>query len=163
MIYRLMKLGTDPDIEKLNLTDVAKKAAYQLKNKYQKTFFTSGLRTKKEQAYAMAGNIVKSGNRNWIKETYADSEPIRKLQKWVDDNPNSTTKEQIGNGLLSVMDKMSERDILKVSKHLTGDAFDVQPTTSNPDEVKKYIKNLPGVTKFLDREGGLVIWHAQFK
>jgi hypothetical protein len=157
------KLTEDADIEKLKLTKIAKEAAYQLKQKYPATIFTSGLRTTEEQAYAMAENIVKSNNRNWIKETYSDSEPIRKLQKWVDENQSSTTKEQIGQGLESVMNSMSKEDLLKISKHLTGDAFDVQPTTTNAVEIKKYIQNLPGLKKFLDEEGGLVRWHAQFK
>jgi hypothetical protein len=49
----------------------------------------------------------------------------------------------------------------QISKHLTGDAFDVQPVTKNADAIKKSMRNLPGA-KFLEKEGGLVRWHVQF-
>jgi hypothetical protein len=38
----------------------------------------------------------------------------------------------------------------------------VQPVEKDADEIKKSIKGLKGLTRFLDMEGGLVRWHAQF-
>jgi hypothetical protein len=60
------------------------------------------------------------------------------------------------------MDTFSQSELSRVSKHLSGEAFDVKPTTRNANEIKRYIRSLPGLTKFLEREGGLVRWHAQF-
>jgi hypothetical protein len=90
----------------------------------------------------MASNIVSSNDRNWIKDTY---KAATALQSWVD-----------------VLDAMSDQDKGKVSKHLSGDAFDVQPQAKDGATIKGDIKKLPGLTKFLDREGGLERWHAQF-
>src|SRR5260370_2632926 len=93
---------TDPEIEALDLSDTAKKAAYQLKKKYPGVSFTSGRRDKSEQASAMAGNVVL--NRTWIQETYAKSDARDACQKWVDDNKEKKTKDEIATGLKSVLD-----------------------------------------------------------
>ena len=108
----------------------------------------------------MASNIVSSKDRKWIEKTYASA---AKLQKWVDDNPKSETVEEIAKGLEKTMKDMSDSDLAKVSKHLTGEAFDVQPQEKDAEKIKKDIKALPGITKFLEKEGNLVRWHAQFK
>lgn len=149
----------DPSIEALNLTDVAKAAAYQLKQEHPDIVFTSGRRTVAEQAHAMASNIVSSGNRQWIAKTYASA---GKLQQWVDDHPDATIVDDIAVGLQAAMDAMTSDERAKVSKHLTGQAFDVQPVTDNADQIKADIRALPGLTKFLEKEGGLTRWHAQF-
>lgn len=151
---------TDPDIEALNLADTAKKAAYELKKAHPSVTFTSGFRTKDDQARAMAGNVVK--NRTWIQETYIQSTARDKCQKWVDDNPDDKTAEEIQVGLKSVMDDLTDNQLNLLSKHLSGEAFDVQPVTVDADKIKKTIKGLTGLTRFLDKEGGLIRWHAQF-
>jgi hypothetical protein len=107
----------------------------------------------------MASNIVSSNNRNWIKDTY---KAAGALQSWVDSNPTKTTVAEIAKGLEGVLDAMSDEDKGKVSKHLSGDAFDVQPQAKDAATIKDDIKKLPGLSKFLDHEGGLERWHAQF-
>jgi hypothetical protein len=52
--------------------------------------------------------------------------------------------------------------VSQISKHLSGEAFDVQPVKKDASKIKKTIRGLKGLTKFLDKEGGLVRWHAQF-
>jgi hypothetical protein len=151
---------TDPAIEALDLSDTAKKAAYELKKKHPSVTFTSGRRNKQEQASAMASNVV--SNRNWIKETYVQSTARDNCQKWVDDNKDKKTKDEIAAGLKGVLDALTDPQLAQLSKHLSGDAFDVQPVEKDADEIKKTIKGLPGLSKFLDTEGGLVRWHAQF-
>ena len=151
---------TDPDVEALNLSDVAKKGAYELKRQYPAVVFTSGRRDKSEQASAMASNVVL--NRNWIKETYATNEASAACQKWVDDNPDKKTKAEIAAGLNSVMDGLSDEQLGHLSKHLSGDAFDVQPVDKDAAGIKKAIRGLAGLDKFLEKEGGLIRWHAQF-
>jgi hypothetical protein len=151
---------TDPDIEALDLGDTARKAAYELKKKYPTVSFTSGRRDKDQQASAMAENVVLS--RTWIQDTYAKSVARDACQKWVDDNKDKKTKNEITAGLKAVLDGLTDAQLALLSKHLSGEAFDVQPVDEGADDIKATIKALPGLSKFLEKEGGLVRWHAQF-
>ena len=150
----------DAEIEGLNLSPTAKAAAYELKKAHPSVKFTSGRRDKQEQAHAMATNVVL--NRNWIKQTYKLTPAREACQKWVDDNKDQTTVDQITTGLKGVLDGLSDLDLGRLSKHLSGDAFDVQPVTKDADAIKKTIRGLSGLDKFLEQEGGLERWHAQF-
>lgn len=150
----------DAAIEALSLATTARAGAYALKSAHPGVVFTSGRRGKADQARAMSGNVV--ANRQWIAETYAQS-PLRKsCQQWVDSHPEKKTAPEIADGLMSVFDGAADADLGKFSKHLSGEAFDVQPVDKDADEIKKTIRGLPGLSKFLDTEGGLVRWHAQF-
>ena len=151
---------TDPDIDALDLRNDAKKAAYALKKAHPAVKFTSGRRDKSDQARAMASNVVE--NRKWIEQTYVDTKVSRACQKWVDDNKDKKTRDEIAEGLLSTLNDFTDEDLSKLSKHLSGDAFDVQPVETNADDIKKTIRGLDGLDKFLEKEGGLVRWHAQF-
>ncbi|MBI4220678.1 MAG: DUF4157 domain-containing protein [Chloroflexi bacterium] len=151
------------DIDALDLADVAEKAAIELRGKQPTVTFTSGNRTLSEQASAMAENIVASNDRNWITATYSDTSSRTALQKWLDDNPTVIDKAGIASGLEGVLNGLTATQQGYISKHLTGEAFDVQPETANADAIKNDIKSLTGIKKFLDTEGGLVRWHAQFK
>jgi hypothetical protein len=154
------KPAIDPDIEALNLSDTAKKAAYELKKKKPSVVFTSGRRNKDEQASAMATNVTQ--DRDWIKNTYAKSAARDACQKWVDDNKDKTTQTDITTGLKGVLDSLTDAQAAELSKHLSGNAFDVQPVNPDTDDIKKAIKGLTGIKKFLDKEGKLVRWHAEF-
>jgi hypothetical protein len=150
----------DSEIEALNLAPTARSAAYALKKAHPTVKFTSGRRNKEDQARAMASNVVK--NRKWIKETYMDS-PLRKnCQDWLDKNPDKKTQTEIQAGLLSVFNAATDAELGKFSKHLSGMAFDVQPVEKNAESIKKTIRGLSEVDKFLEKEGGLVRWHVQF-
>jgi hypothetical protein len=61
---------------------------------------------------------------------------------------------KIAQGLIEVMSAMSDNELSMISMHLTGQAFDVKPQSSNAEEMKNYIRSLPGLTKFLEKEGG---------
>ncbi len=152
----------DPEIEALDLSPKAKKAAYELKKKHPDVKFTSGRRDKAGQAHAMASNVVH--NRTWIKETYRDSPARKACQKWVDEHPEATTQSAITAGLLEVLNGFDDDGVARLSKHLNGDAFDVQPVEgATGEEIKKTLRALtPPPALFLDKEGGLVRWHAQF-
>jgi hypothetical protein len=151
--------STDADIDQLDLSATAKTAAQQLKKAHPEIVFTSGRRDVAGQAHAMASNIVSSGDRKWIEKTYAAAGT---LQKWVDDHPKATTVEDISAGLKGLLDTMTDTDRAKISKHLSGDAFDVQPQTKDAAKIKADMAALPGATKFLSQEGGLERWHVQF-
>lgn len=147
-------------IEELQLTPVAKNAATILKTKHPNLVFTSGRRSVKQQAHAMAGNIVSLHDRKWIGKTYLAG---AKLQAWVDQHPEAKTVDALTDGLEQTMNAMTEAERTKISRHLTGRAFDIRPVTQNARKIKEDIRALPGLHKFLDREGGHVRWHAQFQ
>lgn len=149
-------------IDDLHLVDYAKEAAKKLLSDFPNVVFTSGRRDVAQQASAMAGNIVQ--NRDWIKETYLASPERDSLQAWVDANPDATTKDAIAAGLVSIMSSWSDDQKRNLSRHFSGQAFDVQPMNGTVgDDVKAAIKALPNLRKFLDNEGGLIIWHADFE
>jgi hypothetical protein len=152
--------AVDPAIEALDLAPVAKAAAYELKRLHPKVIFTSGRRDKLGQARAMASNVVKK--RRWIAETYLPSEASAACQRWVDEHPEALTLEQIRDGLFGVLSSLGDAQVARLSKHLSGEAFDVQPVAADAEAIKASIRGLSGLTKFLEREGGLERWHAQF-
>ena len=145
-------------IEEMDLTPIAENAARILFAKHPTLEFTSGRRSKFQQAHAMANNVVK--NRKWIGQTYLAG---AKLQRWVDTHPQAKTVDAITAGLAEVIQGMADEECNKISRHLTGRAFDVRPVTVNAAKIKADIRALPGLHKFLDKEGGLIRWHAQFK
>ena len=73
---------SDSAIEALDLAATARTAAYALKKAHPAVEFTSGRRSKEDQARAMAGNVV--DNRKWIEQTYASSTLRTQCQEWVD-------------------------------------------------------------------------------
>jgi hypothetical protein len=150
----------DPAIEALNLQETAKKAAYILKNAHPSVIFTSGRRDNAAQARAMASNVVL--NRKWIQETYVPSEARDRCQECVNDNPDKHSQGALAAALNGVLDALTDPNLAQLSKHLSGDAFDIQPVTQGADAIKKTINSLPGLSKFLEREGGLLRWHVQF-
>ena len=112
----------------------------------------------------MASNIVSDPDhdRQWIYRTYKKDLAHAKLQQWVNDHPEATTVATIAAGLEATMNAMTDNERANVSKHLTGQAFDVQPVRENADKIKSDIRALPGHPKFLEKEGGLTRWHIQF-
>ncbi len=153
---------TTLSIPDLDLVDYAEAAAKKLRSAFPTVVFTSGRRNTQQQADAMSGNIVQ--NRKWIEQTYLPSPERDELQNWVDSNPNAKTRQSISNGLVSVMHAWSDDKKKNLSRHFSGQAFDVQPVAGTAGEaIKIGIKGLPNLRKFLDTEGGLVIWHADFE
>lgn len=146
-------------IDEMQLEPIARQAATLLQNKHPKLRFTSGRRSGRQQAHAMARNIVVLHDRKWIEKTYLAG---AKLQRWVDLHPQAVTVDAITAGLEQTMNAMSQEELLKISRHLTGRAFDVKPVILNSRKIKTDILQLPGLHKFLDHEGGHVRWHAQF-
>jgi hypothetical protein len=159
---RKKSAGKPRSIESLNLSPTAKKAAEQLLKKHPHDIvFTSGRRDLAGQAHAMAGNVVKK--RGWIEQTYRANDASKACQKWVDDHPEAKTQKEIAAGLLATFKQLGPK-AGQISRHLTGDAFDVEPVKDKDkaDAIKKSIKELPGLKQFLDHEGGLEIWHVGF-
>ena len=146
-------------IQQLQLAPEVEDAARILKDKHHELTFTSGRRDIASQASAMASNIIKSGNRKWIEETYLAA---GRLQQWVDAHPEALTQAQIAAGLEATMKQMSNDELKKISKHLIGRAFDLKPVSQNAAQIEADIHALPNFQRFLKKEGGLLRWHVQF-
>ena len=156
--------ASDAAVDALDLQPKAKAVANALKKKFAAISFTSGKRDEvEEQARAMAGNVV--SNRNWITETYDDKTLAAKLQKWLDDNKEATTKDAIAKGLAETMSTWTEKEKGRLSAHFTGEAFDIQPQTDKAAEITAEAASLAKAQggKFLEKEGGLVRWHVQVR
>lgn len=148
-------------IDALELSAVARHAAEILKAAHPEVVFTSGRRDLAGQARAMASNVIH--NLHWIEQTYAATPQREALQAAVSAVGAGRATEVYAGLLLAVLRRWTDAELAHVSKHLSGDAFDVQPVSGPAgDAIKATIHTLPGLTKFLDHEGGLVRWHAQF-
>lgn len=149
-------------IDEMLLAPIAKAAAQSLLAQHPNVIFTSGRRDLLGQARSMAQNVVK--NRKWIEQTYLPSMASRELQLFVDENPSSNGVQSLTLGLNSVLVRLPPGEAGKISKHLSGMAFDVQPVTGpTRDAVIATIMALPGLDKFLQKEGGLERFHLQFR
>src|ERR1044072_3872728 len=114
-------------IADLDAAASAKAAAGKLLAAHPGVKFTSGRRNTEDQARAMASNVV--NKRKWIEQTYKDTPQRAALQKWVDNNPQAKTQKEIAAGLVSVMSGWSDAQKSKLSRHFSGNAFDVQPVS----------------------------------
>lgn len=153
-----VRSGSDPLIEALNLAEPARSAAYGVKARHPWVRFTSGRRDVPGQASAMAGNVVL--NRQWIEQTYADNPVSRAAQLWIDAHPEARSKEAISAGLLGVLRGFSSAELVRLSYHLSGLAFDIQPVSGQLSAISATVKALPRLKEFLTREGGLERWHV---
>jgi hypothetical protein len=109
----------------------------------------------------MARNVIMQ--RRWIGATYKATFERDVLQSWVDRQPLQASIEQIADGLAAVLAAWPIERLAKISSHFTGEAFDVRPESgARAGRITSFIRALPGLDKFLEREGGLVRWHAQF-
>lgn len=150
------------NLEDLNLEAPVQLVARNLWESFPGVIFTSGRRSLKDQARAMAENVAL--NRRWISQTYVLSIASGDCQKWIDENPEATTPGDIEAGLFSVLGVLSPDELKRLSKHLIGRAFDIQPmgypTSLN---VKAWLYARASTTggKFLEREGGLPRWHFE--
>jgi hypothetical protein len=151
--------GSDPAIERLDLTATARAAAYALKAQFPTVQFTSGRRALADQARAMAQNVAVK--RNYIIGTYKPGRGCSACQAWVDANPAATTVVAITAGLLDTLNGLPHEDAIAISLHLTGRAFDIQPH-GDPAPIHAALKAMPGFVQFLEQESGLPRWHAEF-
>lgn len=146
----------DRDNREMYLTPEAEAAAEILAKLGAR--FTSGHRDMVRQAHAMAVNT--SLNRQWVGQTYKRGAAV---QLWIDEHPDVTTVEALADGIYRVIAALPGDQ--QISHHLLMPCpcFDVEPRTDAIGEkIYQAIKELPGLTKFLEREGGLLRWHVEF-
>ncbi len=108
----------------------------------------------------MAANSVH--HRKWIAQTYVPTAERDALQRWIDNNSQAVTQAAISAGLESIMNGWTDDQKARVSLRFSGQAFDVQPV-ANGEAIKATIRKLPNLRKFLESEGGLRRWHADFE
>lgn len=147
-------------VEDLGLTGFALTAAQEFATFFPEAIFTSGRRSKVDQARAVAQDVLL--DRDFIKKTYRDGVVCREAQAWVENATAPLTLERIEAGLLEVFQSCSDIDLSHFSKHLGGMAFDVHPvTTADGDAMKLMLYALATQYggKFLEREGKLIRWH----
>lgn len=147
-------------VAELGLVDYARDAAAALLAAHPNVVFTSGRRSVKQQADAMAENTVE--NRRYIEQTYAANPESRSLQQWVDNHPEAISKAAISIGLEDIMRNWTDAQKKTLSRHFSGQAFDVQPVADG-EAIKDTIRSLPNLRQFLESRGGLTRWHADFE
>lgn len=150
-------------IAQMKLSRVAREGAERLQAACPWVVFTSGRRDLESQARAMAVNSLQ--DRRWIEKTYLSARP---LQDWLIANPQADTVDQVSDGLYHTLLSLSDAEVAAISRHLTGDAWDVKPmvhegkATLYGEKILDAMRALPGIDKVLLKEGGLIRWHAQF-
>jgi len=147
-------------IARLALNPYARQAATILAARFPNVTFTSGRRSVKEQTAAMAGNIVL--DRNYVRGTYKQTAISLTCQKWVDDNPAITNTSVVAAKLLEIFNSFPPAQVALFSRHLSGDAFDVEPVPIGGEPIMAFMQKLPNLDLFLSKEGSLDRWHAQF-
>jgi len=136
---------------------------------------TSGKRTISEQALAMAKNVVKDRERlrkldpytvrpsKWIVNTYNTARIANECQDWVDRHPDAP-ESTMANAFCMVIAAFPPDEQRRLSRHLTGEALDVEPMTgARGEELMNALKDwaVRKGGRFLTREGALVVWHWQ--
>lgn len=159
------------------LTGDARACADAVAKQFPSVKFTSGRRTISEQALAMAKNVCKDRDRlrklaphvprpsKWIVQTYSNARIANECQDWVDRNPDAA-ESGMANKFCVIISMFDDDEKRRLSRHLTGDAFDVQPIIGGDgeavlDALKDWAVRKGG--RFLSSEGGLVVWHWQAK
>lgn len=153
-------------IAQMKLSPNARRGAEWVLARHPGTVFTSGRRDVLDQARVMAANTVKYG-RAWILKTYKPSPIIDTLHSWLQDHPDQREAKQIAHGFYECLMACHSGDLTKLSRHLTGDAWDADwPGDDDGERICKDIQiNMPveyRLDKVIDREGGLRLIHAQF-
>jgi hypothetical protein len=141
------------------LVGVARDVALALKMRYPFVVFTNGRRSRELQAAVMASNEHESPG--WLDKTYSNSLPKRSLLRWVWTHP-LPTRDDMRLGFLSVLDSFSDSELRHLTRHLSGEAFDIEPCPERP-EVAEFLSDRASALggKFLDHEGGLSRYHWQ--
>lgn len=153
-------------IAQMKLSPNARRGAEWVKARHPSTVFTSGRRDVLDQARVMASNTVKYG-RAWIIKTYKPSPMIDSLHGWLEDHPTVSDQKEIATGFYECLMACHSGDLTKLSRHLTGDAWDAAwPGDVDGERICFDIQlNMPveyQLDKVIDREGGLRLIHAQF-
>lgn len=154
------------NIDQLRLSPTAKKAALFILDKHPYVQFTSGRRDATEQAHAMACNIVTDPK--WIMRTYIRGAALQTAVDVHRVQGGAWNVSAIEGVLCDAMLSLTDAELRGLSRHYTGDAFDLKPINGEQGQaVLATIKEMKldpsfDLEKFLTKEGDLVRWHLQF-
>lgn len=154
------------NIDQLRLSPTARKAAEFIYSKHPYVIFTSGRRDAAEQAHAMACNVVT--DRNWIMRTYLRGAALQTAVDVHRVQGGSWNVSAIESVLCDAMLSLTDAELRGLSRHYTGDAFDIKPIQGEQGhavlDTIKAMKLDPSfdLEKFLTKEGDLIRWHLQF-
>ena len=154
-------------IDQLQLAPNARKGAEWARATFPDLVFTSGRRDTYGQARAMAWNVVTRGQ-NWLMQTYKPSPLLTTLQTWLSQHPEADDRDTIADGFYQVFLAAHSNDVMRFSRHFTGDAWDAAwPLEPGRGEiiVAKIRREMPkeyGLDKVIDKEGDLRVIHVQF-
>lgn len=159
-------------IDEMRLSPNARTAAQLVLKAHPEAVFTSGRRDIRDQARAMAANVVKYGP-GWLNDTYKDKRIVSCLMTYVQEHTEEASSIQLlANGFYGeLMDNFSGQ--LLQFPHVRGDAFDIAwPMLPNGlidrikgDAICVCIEQLPaelGLQLMLKKEGAHNVIHAQF-
>jgi len=144
--------------DELGVNGITLDAARELARACPWVNFTSGLRSWRGQAHAMAVNTTK--NRQFCGLTYKRQPSI---QQAIDAHPDIQDVTGLTNLIESVLADLPV-ELRARFAHPAGRAFDIQvpfPAWQAPTKVA--ILALPRLQTFLEGEAGLPIWHCQFE
>lgn len=147
-------------IAALHLAPVAESGARLFSAQYPAVLFTSGRRTVAEQAHAMAGHVLK--NPHWIGEVYLHGQALQASINSYLAMGYPWTFDAVAQTLYDTLISLPVEDQLKISRHLSGHAFDCAWDADEGDAMAEYAKTLPGVEVVLDNEAGVRLIHVQF-
>jgi hypothetical protein len=158
-------MATREQIDLLRLAPRAKAGAVLLNERFPDVKFTSGYRDLAAQARVMAVNQFRDPK--WIGKTYYVGQ---ELQSILDKNiTDIKTLRQLEQTIYDYLAQQSESWLSRLSRHLSGYAFDVEPwvdrdglPTAQGWELVDFMRTGIGAEKILLREGNQVIWHCQF-
>lgn len=164
-------------IEQMNLAPNTRRAAEIVQAEYPNVWFTSGRRTMRDQARAMAQNAVLIGP-GWLMDTYGAKRPrmAKTLMTHLTENP------QYANNVGALTDEFYAilKDFFAAEfmsfPHFQGRAFDCRwPRLKNGDinfdegaKLCYIIRQLPKIhgvplQLLLEKEGSLYVIHSQYE
>jgi len=165
-------MTTGLNIYEMHLSANAKRAAQLVLAAHPTVIFTSGRRDVRDQARAMAQNVMHFGT-DWLGQTYKNQHMVRSLVDWTHAHLESTASLALmTDGFYQTL-VSGQAGQLAQFPHVCGDAFDIQcprHASGQIDEqavnaIRHTIVMLPvslGLQLILTREGALRIVHAQF-
>lgn len=154
------------NLDQLRLAPLTKQAALFILERHPYVIFTSGRRDAQEQAHAMACNVVVDSK--WIQQTYLRGAALQEAVDVHRTKGGTWNIAAIENVLSDALFRLTDHDLRGISRHYTGDAFDLKPI-QGPEGEKvldtiQFMRRDPqfGMEKFLTKEGNLIRWHCQF-
>lgn len=161
-------------ISEMRLSPTAERAARFVLEHHPEAVFTSGRRDLMDQARAMAQNVFTFGP-TWLNDTYKNKRVVAHLMTYVEEHPEHCQDPKVlGHHFYEEMQEHFAGEFSRFP-HLRGDAFDIRyPRLKNGlydrpagDRLMATIRGLPeyGIPLdwVTDKEGQLVVIHAQFK